>query len=241
MYSTRLALSIALVAVALPLQAQTLTINNIAPTWSHVQPTNTSSVSVDNSGSVVRLFWGRAEDDQSAFHFDDRTDPMNVTLVGGVARFNLGKFTHVNNPIGGTALTGARLNILLGLNGTTPGSFTTSLFFNHVETPNSGSCPYGGSSQGCSDRVTLGSPMASQTFTFNSQSYFFNLLGFSSSSTTYTPVSQIVTREGDDNSAYVWAEISRSPNVVPEPSTYALMATGLAGLVGIARRRRTAK
>jgi len=29
-------------------------------------------------------------------------------------------------------------------------------------------------------------------------------------------------------------------NVVPEPSTYALMATGLAGIVGIARRRRQA-
>ena len=30
-----------------------------------------------------------------------------------------------------------------------------------------------------------------------------------------------------------------NPNVVPEPSTYALMATGLIGLVGIGRRRRT--
>ena len=31
-----------------------------------------------------------------------------------------------------------------------------------------------------------------------------------------------------------------TPGVVPEPSTYALMATGLAGLVGIARRRKQA-
>jgi len=30
-------------------------------------------------------------------------------------------------------------------------------------------------------------------------------------------------------------------NVVPEPSTYALMATGLVGLVGVARRRRNAR
>jgi hypothetical protein len=30
-----------------------------------------------------------------------------------------------------------------------------------------------------------------------------------------------------------------TPGVVPEPSTYALMATGLAGLLGVARKRRT--
>lgn len=32
--------------------------------------------------------------------------------------------------------------------------------------------------------------------------------------------------------------VATAANVVPEPSTYVLMATGLAGMIGIARRRR---
>lgn len=40
---------------------------------------------------------------------------------------------------------------------------------------------------------------------------------------------------------YVWNVRNGNVNVVPEPSTYALMATGLIGLVTVARRRRAAR
>ncbi len=42
---------------------------------------------------------------------------------------------------------------------------------------------------------------------------------------------------GDTDLQFAFA-FNSAPNVVPEPSTYALMATGLAGLAGVAHRRR---
>ncbi len=44
----------------------------------------------------------------------------------------------------------------------------------------------------------------------------------------------VANRIGFDNVTFG----SRDPNIVPEPSTYALLATGMAALVAVARRRR---
>lgn len=51
-------------------------------------------------------------------------------------------------------------------------------------------------------------------------------------------VTQVGAAGNDDRG--VQELLAFQPSVVPEPSTYALMATGLIGMAGIARRRRTA-
>lgn len=247
MIRSRFALAIAAAVVALPLQAQTITFNTITPTWTNIQPSNVSNLSIDNSGGTTGLSWGSTSrnGDQSEFRFSDRSTPLAITLSGGSARFNLGTFRHINNEIGGNALSSAYLNFLFGINGSTPATFTQTFQINHDETSNGGSCPFGTSSQnrdGCADRVTVGGAVSSTTFMLNSQQYMISLLGFSSSSSSYMGNGSLVTAEGDENTGYLWAEISTvNQNVVPEPSTYALMATGLAGLVGVARRRRAVK
>lgn len=66
-------------------------------------------------------------------------------------------------------------------------------------------------------------------------------LGGSPAGSTYTlNVNNISLTPGQTNVEITGSIVARVTSTVPEPSTYALMATGLVGLFGVARRRRTA-
>ncbi len=127
-------------------------------------------------------------------------------------------------------------------------TFNQVFSFAHQETPNDGSCPFGGANNvgmninGCADRMTFGSPATSSPFTFMGESFFLNIIGFSADGGAST-TPDLLTRESFTTSADLFGNLVRVDpfitNTVPEPSTYVLMAIGLAA-VGVAARRHRA-
>jgi hypothetical protein len=240
--------ALALPLAAATLGAQTLTVSDITPGWQNV--TGGTNVAIANSpADPITLRWGNSMGDgQSGYDFNDRATPFNVTLgSGGSARFLLGTFTHLNRPIeSGTSISGAQLRVQMTIAGAVPATFAEVFQLSHEETPNgSDPCPYGGpngsgvNQNGCADRVLVTSNITADGFTFGGTQYFLQLLGFSSSNASFVGAGDFLSRENGSNDAYLWAEITtQRPNIVPEPSTYALMATGLAGLAVLRRRRR---
>lgn len=224
---------------AAPASAQQVT--SITASWQNDSPDG--GVNRDNSNpNSVRVCWPGSSgtnddgaspnrncsnndlDDISGYSFNRASTPISPTL--GTA-FSLGTFTHYNNPIQGTSLNSVELALAFVIGGT---NVSSSWLFNHNETPNVG----GGNC--CNDLITISAlGTVPLTFMFNSAQYSLEVLGFGDTP-LQAPNLTYSTREGRDNSTKVWAVINRTE--VAEPATLSLIAAGLMGLFGVARRRR---
>lgn len=199
----------------------------------------TNGITTDNAGSPLRISWpvyGDARDSFTPSSYTFTLFSPGVVTIG--ATFVLGVFTHNNFDIPtdpGRTLGSANLSYQLGIAGAVPSTYGETFTFQHNETNNSGGCPVG--VPPCADIVTFVPSAISGNFMLGGQQYLIDILGFGTS--PGSPTSQFVSPEGSSNTTNLYARIT-TPNVVPEPSTYALMAAGLAGLFMANRRRQRA-
>jgi len=195
--------------------AAPLNISNISGLW--INPTGGQNLTGVGTSSVT---WGDGNAPDSGYIF---APGGNITAPLAVPLF-LGNFTHNNAPIpAGTAITAIDLNFGFNTNGV-PNSISAVFNLLHNETPNST-----GTSPADDDIVTISSPPLNANIVVGTDSYFFNLLGFSQDGgNTYSSIYR--SPEGGNNTTALYGMVTAQPQGVPEPATLLLLGTGIAVL-----------
>ena len=204
----------------LPASAAPFDITNVTGVWQN--PVGGTFVAGTGTSTIT---WGDGVPPDSGYRFVAAGD-INNAAVG--APLLLGTFTHFNEVIPVPNLTGVDLDFGFDTNGA-PATVHAVFPFAHDETPNTtGLSPFD------DDIVTITTPIVNIPITVGTDTYYFNLLGFSiDGGATFQSV--FSSPEGGHNSALLYGRITQQP--VPEPARLMLFGTALSFLAMRLRRR----